>query len=157
EQAARDAGAGERTVDTAERLDSDEAAQHEHVERDLQLQLFVDLLRRVCAAARLVVLHDPARAERVDVDAVDLPAQVQAFAEVQPPLELGRRAIGAEADLEAAWHEPERRGCLVAHEALQVAPEALLELGGLKVGELEAHAAAQRIVEAASQEADGLL
>ena len=41
--------AGERAVEAAERLDPDEVAQHEHVERDLQLQLALDLPRRVRA------------------------------------------------------------------------------------------------------------
>ncbi len=87
---------GERAVDAAERLDPDEVAQREHVERDLQPQLAVDVARRVRALARLVVLHDPARAERVDVDPVDLPREPQAVAEVEPALQLRRRALGAE-------------------------------------------------------------
>jgi len=33
--------------------------------------------------ARLVVLHDPARAEGIDVDAVDLPRQRQTVAEIE--------------------------------------------------------------------------
>ena len=41
---------------------------------------------------RLVVLHDPARAERVRVDAVDLSARRHPLAKVEPPLELVRRA-----------------------------------------------------------------
>ena len=47
EQAARPPLAGERPVEAAERLDPDEVAQHEHVERDLQPQLLLDLRRRV--------------------------------------------------------------------------------------------------------------
>src|SRR4051794_12097625 len=45
QQAARDASSGEGAVDAAERLDPDEVAQHEHVERYLEAQLVVDLLR----------------------------------------------------------------------------------------------------------------
>src|SRR5579884_3375321 len=93
QQPPRDPGARESAVHAAEGLDPDEVAEHEHVERDLQLQLFVDLLRRVGAAARLVVLHDPPRRERVDVDAVDLPAQVDSLAEVEAALQLRRRAL----------------------------------------------------------------
>ena len=84
QQPARLALAGERAVETAERLDPDEVAQHEHVERDLQARSCVDLLRRVRRAARLVVLHDPARAERLEVDAVDLSGERQTVAEVEP-------------------------------------------------------------------------
>ena len=51
----------------------------------------------------------------------------------------------------------ERRTRLVAHEALEVAPETLLELGLLQLGQLEADTAAQRVVEAAAEEADGAL
>ena len=43
QQPARLALAGERPVDAAERLEPDEVAQHEHVERDLQPQLLLDL------------------------------------------------------------------------------------------------------------------
>ena len=88
--------AGERPVDAAERLEPDEVAQHEHVERDLQAQLALDLARRVRVLARLVVLHDPARAERVDVDAVDLPRQREPVAEVEAALQLLRRPLAAE-------------------------------------------------------------
>ena len=157
QQAAGDPRPGERAVDAAERLDPDEVAQHEHVERDLELQLLVDLLRRMRAAARLVVLHDPARAVRVDVDPVDLAAQVEIVAEVQAALQLGRRAVGAERDLEPPRHELQRRCGLVADEALEIAEEALVELGLLQVGEVEPDAAAQRVVEAAPEEADRLL
>ena len=157
QQATRDARAGERAVDAAERLDADEVAQHEHVQRDLELQLVVDLLRRMRGAARLVVLHDPARAVRVDVDAVDLAAQEEVVAERQAALQLGRRAVGAERDLEAPRQKLQRRRGLVAHEPFEIAPEALVELGLLQLGELEPDAAAQRVVEAAAQEADGRL
>ena len=153
QQAAGDARTGQRAIHAAERLDADEVAQHEHVERDLELQLLVDLLRRVRAAARLVVLHDPARAVRIDVDAVDLAAQVEIVAEAQTALQLRRGAIGAERHLEAARDELQRRGGLVANESLEVAEEALVELGLLQVGEVEPNAAAQRVVQAAPQEA----
>src|SRR5205085_7847901 len=71
-QPARLALAGERPVEAAERLEADEVAEDEHVERDLQPQLALDLTGGVRVLARLVVLHDPPRAERVDVDSVDL-------------------------------------------------------------------------------------
>src|SRR5262249_44863829 len=151
------AGAGECAVDAPERLDADEIAQDEHVQRDLELQLVVDLLCGVRASPRLVVLHDPARTERIDVDSVDLAAQVDVLAKVEPALQLGRRAVRAEAHLEASRQQLERRCRLVAHEALEIAPQALLQLRRLKLRELQADAAAQRVVEAAAEESDSLL
>ena len=93
QQAARPAFAGERPIDAAERLHPHEVAEHEHVERDLQAQLLLDLGRRVAALPRLVVLHDPARAERIDVDPVDLAAEEDVVPEEQPSLELRRAAL----------------------------------------------------------------
>src|SRR5262245_40291087 len=72
EHATSEAPACERTVDTPEWLDAHEVAQRQHVQRDLKAELPVDVARRVCTLARLVVLHDAARAERIDVDPVDL-------------------------------------------------------------------------------------
>src|SRR5436190_15940789 len=100
EQAARLPLARERAVQAAERLEPDEVAQHEHVERDLQAQLALDLACRVCVLSGLVVLHDPPRAEWILVDAVDLPGEREAVAEVEPSLKLGRRALAAEEHLE---------------------------------------------------------
>jgi hypothetical protein len=45
--------AGERLVEAAERLDADEIAQHQHVERDLELDLALDLRSRVRGLADL--------------------------------------------------------------------------------------------------------
>ena len=45
--------AGERPVEAAERLDADEVAEREHVERDLEPQLLLDLGRRVAGAPDL--------------------------------------------------------------------------------------------------------
>src|SRR5581483_5382521 len=73
QEPARPTLAGEGTVQASQRLDADQIAQHEHVQRDLQLQLGLDLLCRVGARARLVVLDDAARTEGVDIDPVDLP------------------------------------------------------------------------------------
>jgi hypothetical protein len=97
------------------------------------------------------------RPVRVDVDPVDLAAEEEVVAEVEPTLQLGRRAVGAEADLEAAREQLQRRLRLVADEALEIAPQALLQLGRLQLGQLEPHATAQRVVETAPEEADGLL
>ena len=58
----------------------------------------------------------------------------------RPALELGRRAVGAEADLEPPRQERERRLRLGADEALEVAAEALAQLGRLDLAELEPHA-----------------
>ena len=116
QEPARLALARERPVEAAERLDADEVAQHEHVERDLEPLLRLDLPRRVRRLARLVVLHDPARAERVEVDAVDLAGEREAVAELEPALELGAERSRAERDLEAARHERQRRRGLGADE-----------------------------------------
>src|SRR5207244_9379087 len=93
--------ARERAVEATERLDPDEVAQDEHVERDLEPELGLDLGRRVRGLPRLVVLDNPARAERVDVDPVDLPGEREAV-DLEARLELRRRALRAERDLEAA-------------------------------------------------------
>src|SRR5205807_3258626 len=132
QQPARLALARERPVDAAERLDPDEVAEDEHVERDLQPQLALDLRGRVRGLARLVVLDDPTRAERVDVDPVDLPGQRQA-AEVEAALELGGRPLRSEQDLEPAGNErPLLRG-LVVDELLEVAAQAFVQLAALEV------------------------
>ena len=82
--------------------------------------------------ARLVVLDDPARAERVDVDAVDLPREGHALGELEPALQLRRGALGAEQHLEAARDERHVRSGLFADERLEVAPEAVPELAPLE-------------------------
>ena len=143
EHPARGAGARERAVDAAERLDPGEVAEHEHVERHLEPPLLVDLPRRERALARLVVLDDPARAHRVDVDPVDLAAQEEPVAELEAALQLGRGAVGAEPDLEAPRQEAELRLGLRPHEPLEVAPQALAQLGRLDLAQLEPHARAE--------------
>src|SRR5262249_44696813 len=97
---ARPAAARQRPIEAAERLAPDQIPEHEHVERNLQPQLALDVARGVRALAGLVVLDDPARAERVDVDPVDLPGKAHSLAEVEPALQLGGRALHAERDLE---------------------------------------------------------
>ena len=86
DEPSRPARPGERAVQAAQRLEPHEIAQHEHVERDLEAQLALDPPRGVGALARLVVLDDPARAERVDVDPVDLPREREARPELEPAL-----------------------------------------------------------------------
>ena len=85
-----------------------------------------------------------------------LPLRWRPSPSCEAALQLGRRAVGAERDLEPPRHEPSGDARLVADEALEVAPEALVELGLLEIAELEPHAAAQRVVEAAAQEANRL-
>ena len=51
----------------------------------------------------------PARAERVDVDPVDLSRERKPVAEIEAALQLGSRALGSERDLETARHEPDLR------------------------------------------------
>ena len=131
QEPARRALPGEGAIEPAERLDPDEVAQDEHVERDLEAQLGVDLRRREGRLAGLVVPHDPARAERVEVDPVDLPREREA-AQVEAALQLRRRALGPERDLEAARDERGLRFRLVAHEALEVAPELAVAARGAR-------------------------
>ena len=148
--------AGERAVETAERLDADEVAQHEHVQRNLEALLGLDLLRRVRVLARLVVLDDPPRAERIDVDAVDLPRQRDALGELEATLELGCRAFRSEEHLEPARNERHVCGGLFADEGFEVAPEAVPELTPLEIGQLDTHAL-HRIVQAPPQEGERIL
>ena len=130
QQPARVALSGKRPVDPAEGLGPDEVAEDEHVQRDLQLQLRLDLRRRVRGLPRLVVLDDPARAERVEVDPVDLAGKREGV-EIEPSLQLRRRPLRPERDLEPARDELELRGRLVAHEGFEIAEQALLELAPL--------------------------
>src|SRR5947209_7425825 len=153
---ARAALAGERTVDAAERLDADEVAQHEHVQRDLEPQLLLDLHRRVRVLARLVVLHDSACAERIDVDAVDLPGERDPVAEAEAALQFRCRAFAAECDLEPPRHELSLAAGLLVHERLEVAPERLIELARLHLGHLHPHAA-ECLAEARAHQSHGVV
>src|SRR5207249_7377941 len=129
----------------------------EHVERDLEPELGLYLPGRVDALARLVVLDDPARAEGIDVDPVDLPREPDPVGELEPALELRRCSLRPEQDLEPPWDERQVGFGLVADELLEVAPERLFELRRLELRQLETDASAQRVVEAAAKERDRLL
>ena len=150
--------AREGAVEAADRLDPDQVAQHEHVQRDLEAELGLDLLSRVGARSRLVVLDDAAGAEGIEIDAVDLSGEREA-AEVEAALKLGSRAVGAEGDLEAPRNERQLRLCLAAGELLEVAPQALLELVSLHLGQLEpsVDVAGESVVEALPQEGERLV
>ena len=113
--------AADGDVDATDGLETELVAQDEHVERHLNARLVVDLAggRR---APGLVVHHDPACAQRVDVDAVDLPADGDAVTEV----------VRAERDLELARHESRRAARLVPDELLEVAAQAVQELAPLR-------------------------
>src|SRR5919109_1464227 len=119
----------------AERLDPHQVAKNEHVERDLEPELGVDARSRVRRLSRLVVLDDPAGAERIHVDPVDLSGQREAV-EIEAALELGRRPLRAERDLEFARDERRLRCRLGADEVLEVALESAHELAALEIGEL---------------------
>src|SRR4051794_24301107 len=93
-------------------------------------------------------MNDPARAERLDVDSVDLSREREAVAEIEP---AERRALAAERDLEPPRHELELRHGLRADERLEIAPESLVELLPLELRQLHAHAVHRR-VEAAPKE-----
>src|SRR5947208_12448978 len=85
--------------------------------------------------ARLVVLDDPAGAEGVEIDPVDL-SRERERAEIETALELLGRALRAERNLEPPRHQLQLRGGLVAEESLEVAEQPLLELPPLQVGQL---------------------
>ena len=150
------ARARERSVDATERLDPDEIAQDEHVQRDLQAQLRLDLRGRMRCLPGLVVLDDPARAERVDVDAVDLSRECDARSDREPTLKLGRRALRSEPDLEASRNERRLGGRVLAHERLEVAPQSVLQLAPLQRCQLHPNAR-HRVLEAPAQERHGRL
>ena len=90
--------------------------------------------------ARLVVLDDPARAERLDVDAVDLSRERQARRELEPALQLRRGAVVPERDLEAPRLERQLRRALVLDERIEVPPQRLVELARLHLGQIHPHA-----------------
>ncbi len=148
--------ARERPVEPAERLDADEVAQREDVERHLELPLGLDLPRRVRARAGLVVLDDPARAHRVLVDPVDLPGDGEA-AQVEAALQLDGRALRPERHLEAARDERRADLDLLADEPLEVAAERSFELQPVELGEVEPHLALDRAGQALLHELDRLV
>ena len=79
--------------------------------------------------------------------------------EIEAALQLGRRALGAERDLEPARDEPQLRLGLGANERLEVAPEPLVELAALEVGQLEPRLrpAGDRLGQALAQELERLV
>src|SRR4029453_8547661 len=103
---------------------------------------------------RLVVLDDPARAERIDVDPVDLPGEPEIVRERKAALELRCGPLGAEGNLEAAGYELHLGRCLVSQEALEVGARRLPQLGGLEIGQVESDSGFESIVEAATHELD---
>src|SRR5262249_62137287 len=123
--------ARERAVEPAERLEPDQVAKHEHVQRNLETKLALDLRRGVGVLAGLVVLREPAGSERVDVDPVDLSGQGQLRAEFEAALQLRRGTFVPEGDLEAARDERQLRLALLLDERPEVAPERLVELAQL--------------------------
>ena len=147
----------QRAVEASHRLHPEQVAEDEHVERDLELELGLDPCRRVGALAALVVLDDAACGERVEVDAVDLPAHGEA-AEVEPGLEPGCRALAAERHLEPPRHERHLGPRLPAYELAEVAEQPLLELEPLDVRELDAaRLAGHRLADALLQERERLV
>src|SRR5439155_25599257 len=106
--------------------------------------------------ACLVVLDDPARAEGVDVDSIDLSRQGDALCQFEPALQLRGRALRAEQHLEPARDERGFGGCILPHEGLEVAPETVQELALLKPGELHPDTL-DRLVEAPAEIGDGVL
>src|SRR5439155_880079 len=142
----------ERPVDAAERLGADEVAPNEGVERDLEPPLTVDRASGMCAGARLVVLDDPPGAERVEIDPVDLSGEREAVPEREAALQLGRRSLRAERDLELTRDELHLRFGFVADEALEVGEERLAQLGSLQRLQVEPHTGLERGVETSAHE-----
>src|SRR5205823_12591569 len=79
--------------------------------------------------------------ERVDVDPVDLPGEREPGAELEAALQLRRRPVAAERDLEPARDEGQAGLALLFDDRLEVAPQRLIELAQLHVRELHPHAA----------------
>src|SRR5919109_3558162 len=129
----------ERAVEAADRLDPDQVAQDEQVQRDLEPELGLDLPGRVGGSARLVVLDDPPSAEGVEVDPVDLPRDRE-VTEIEARLQLRRRAVGAERHFEAPRHERQAELDLVADEAPEVPRQPLVELVTLQPRDVQADA-----------------
>ena len=99
--------AGERAVEPAERLDARGGPAGPACRAGSAAAARTRSSPPSARLSRLVVLDDPARAERVGVDPVDLPGEREAV-DLEPALELGRRAFGAERDLEPPRDEGER-------------------------------------------------
>src|SRR5918994_604627 len=150
------APAGKWSVEPAERLDPDEVTQDEHVEGNLEPELLLHLPSRRRVLAGLVVLDDAPRAQRLHVDPVDLPREHGAVAEVEATLELGRRALHSERDLELTWLERRVTFRLRTNQALEVARERLLELLPLHLDHLEPDTA-ERLLETVPHEAHRIL
>ena len=102
---------------------------------------------------RLVVLHDPARGERVDVDPVDLPRDREA-AEVDAALELRRGPLAAEGHLEAPRDERQPARGVLPDEVLEVPGKRALELEQVDLGEVDPDLARDRLREAFAEELD---
>ena len=158
EHPARESPPGERAVDAAERLDADEVTEREDVERNLEAKLSVDVARRVRALAGLVVLNDPARAERVEVDPVDLPGEPEIVTERQARAEaLEPRGRSRTRPRACAGRSCDVGRRLVAQEALEVRAQRVPELGLLQLGEIEPDPGLERVVETAMDERDRCL
>src|SRR5262249_20644498 len=147
--------ARERPVEASERLESDEIAEYEHVERNLEPQLALDLGRRVGVLAGLVVLHDPASAERVDVGPVDLSGGSQPRPELKAALEPRRSPFVPEADSEAARNKRQAGFAPLLYDRLEVSPQRLVELAQLHLRELHPHAA-ESVVQALPHQSLGV-
>ena len=72
--------------------------------------------------------------------------------ELEPALELRRRPLGAECDLEAARFERDLRHGLVTNEGFEVHEQRLAKLGLLEWREIEANSRLDRVVEAATDQ-----
>ena len=85
-----------------------------------------------------------------------LPGERDPVSEIEPALQLRRRALRAEGHLEPARDERQLRHGLVTHELLQIAAQALLELPALELGHLHPDAR-ERPLEALVQERERLV
>src|SRR4029453_843674 len=152
----RPAPAGEGPGEAPQRLDPDEIPEHEHVERDLEAELLLHLARRRRMLARLVVLDDPTRAQRLDVDPVDLPREDEVLAELEAALKLRSGTLAAKGDLEVTRLERGVGRGLDTNESFEVARQRLFQLAALQLRHLQPNAA-EGPLEALTHEVDRIL
>ena len=145
-QPARAPPTAERHVDATHRLEAELIPEHEQIQGDLQACLVVNLRRRG-SRARFVVDDDSARAQRIDIDPVDLAADP----------DTGRQLVRLERHLQLPRDERGTCGRVGPHELLEIAPKALTELAALKIIDVDPEARVEGAVHALVHELDGRL
>ena len=158
QQPARAALAGERAVEPAERLDPDEVAQHEHVERDLQPQL----ARRsappsarscpTCSPARSRARRTGRRRSGRSSRVSEKPSRARARAAARAPSARSRTRPRSGAARAASGDSASSRTKLSRSRHRLCSSSRRCE-----VGELDPDAARERVVEAVAQEPERLV